>query len=74
MRDRAMRRYQAWLKKARTQRLRLPLRDLPPTPFWIGFHSRTPTNCSCWMCGNPRKYFRERTRQELLADEPADQD
>jgi hypothetical protein len=74
MRDRALRRHQCRVKKARTQRLLLPLRDLPPTPFWIGFYSRTPTNCSCWMCGNPRKYFRERTRQELLADEPADQD
>ncbi|REF02454.1 hypothetical protein C7418_1263 [Cupriavidus plantarum] len=20
--------------------------------------------CSCWMCGNPRRYFRERTIQE----------
>jgi hypothetical protein len=20
--------------------------------------------CSCWMCGNPRKYFKERTLQE----------
>jgi hypothetical protein len=25
----------------------------------------TPTPCSCWMCGNPRKYFRELSRQEL---------
>jgi hypothetical protein len=21
-------------------------------------------NCSCWMCGNPRKYLGERTIQE----------
>lgn len=21
-------------------------------------------NCSCWMCGNPRKYFKEETLQE----------
>lgn len=27
----------------------------------------TPTPCSCWMCGNPRRYFGERTRQELCA-------
>ena len=74
MRDRAIRRCQSRLIKARTRRLLLPLRDLPPTPSWIGFHSRTSTPCSCWMCGNPRKYLGERTRQELLADNAIDQD
>ncbi len=29
----------------------------------------TPTPCSCWMCGNPRKYFGEKTLQELRHDE-----
>lgn len=24
----------------------------------------TPTPCSCWMCGNPRRYSGERTIQE----------
>ncbi|MFA5208236.1 MAG: hypothetical protein WC428_06365 [Candidatus Paceibacterota bacterium] len=24
----------------------------------------TPTPCSCWMCGNPRKYFYKITIQE----------
>jgi hypothetical protein len=27
----------------------------------------TPTPCSCWMCGNPRKYFGERTIGERRA-------
>lgn len=27
----------------------------------------TATVCSCWMCGNPRKYFGEITHQETLA-------
>lgn len=27
----------------------------------------TATVCSCWMCGNPRTYFGELTRQETLA-------
>jgi hypothetical protein len=27
----------------------------------------TPTPCSCWMCGNPRKYLGERTVQERRA-------
>ena len=25
---------------------------------------RTPTPCSCWMCGNPRKWFGDATVQE----------
>jgi hypothetical protein len=25
---------------------------------------RTPTPCSCWMCGNPRKWFGLKTIQE----------
>lgn len=25
---------------------------------------RTPTPCSCWMCGNPRKWFGDVTVQE----------
>jgi len=24
--------------------------------------------CSCWMCGNPRKWLNEKTRQEKLAE------
>jgi hypothetical protein len=27
--------------------------------------------CSCWMCGNPRRYLRERTLQERRADAAA---
>ena len=23
--------------------------------------------CSCYACGNPRKYFKQRTRQEIIA-------
>ena len=26
--------------------------------------SDTPKLCSCWMCGNPRKWFNEKTIQE----------
>jgi hypothetical protein len=25
----------------------------------------TPTPCSCWMCGNERRYFKKLTMQEL---------
>jgi hypothetical protein len=34
-----------------------------------GHLGKTNTVCSCWMCGNPRKYFGLLTRQEFLADE-----
>jgi len=26
--------------------------------------AETPKSCSCYMCGNPRKWFQERTIQE----------
>lgn len=26
----------------------------------------TPCSCSCWMCGNPRRYFKQLTKQEEL--------
>lgn len=26
---------------------------------------RTPAICSCWMCGNPRKWWKQRTIKEL---------
>ena len=32
----------------------------------IMIDTRTP--CSCYMCGNPRKHFNKKTRQEILAD------
>ena len=32
---------------------------------WLGISINTPTPCSCWMCGNPRKYFKLKTRQEI---------
>lgn len=35
-------------------------------------NTRTP--CSCWMCGNPRKYSGEKTIQELRAAQDVDQE
>jgi len=39
------------------------------SPHRLGMVVTTPTLCSCWMCGNPRKYFGQRTRQEIIAGE-----
>jgi hypothetical protein len=33
----------------------------------VGMLAATRAACSCWMCGNPRKYFGERTVQERRA-------
>jgi len=30
----------------------------------LGMVVETPTPCSCFMCGNPRKYFKQKTNQE----------
>jgi hypothetical protein len=35
----------------------------------LGRHVNTPAKCSCWMCGNPRRYFDEKSRQERIRDE-----
>ncbi len=34
----------------------------------LGKHVNSPASCSCWMCGNPRKHFDEKTRQEKIWD------
>ena len=34
----------------------------------IGVRAHSPKLCSCWMCGNPRKYFNEMTIQEKRND------
>ena len=35
-------------------------------PVALGKLIDTPTPCSCAMCGNPRKFFNEKTKQERL--------
>lgn len=39
-------------------------RDLAHENRASGIVVDTPTPCSCYMCGNPRKYFKEKTIQE----------
>jgi hypothetical protein len=34
-----------------------------------GHLARNNTVCSCWMCGNPRKYFEELTVQERKSNQ-----
>jgi len=35
----------------------------------LGMVVDTPTPCSCHMCGNPRKYWKEKTLQEKKAEQ-----
>jgi len=62
-------------RRAQEQRLKKSRRsywgrDGKLTERQIGMALHTPAICSCWMCGNPRRYFGERTVQEqrLLQD------
>lgn len=41
-------------------------RDIRHDAKSIGKAIDTPCPCSCWMCGNPRRYFKERTLQEQV--------
>ena len=35
----------------------------------VGKHVNTPTACSCWMCGNPRRYYGHQTLQERRSND-----
>ena len=59
---RALRRHHiARLKRARRFYFWL---DWTENPVALGRLVHTATPCSCYMCGNPRKYFLELTVQE----------
>jgi hypothetical protein len=53
-------------------------KEFYPSPEWIDKDLRkfrkTKRPCSCWMCGNPRKYFGEPTVQERRAWDIGDYD
>ena len=35
----------------------------------VGIRAHSPKKCSCYMCGNPRKYWKDKTMQEKRAPE-----
>lgn len=68
MRSRAWRRAQESIKRLKARdvvKSRFLDENREPTPEEIGkaasVHCR---DCSCWMCGNPRKHFKQKTLQE----------
>lgn len=72
--SRAWRRHhRARLKKGRASYWSLTNRAFPPEANaharMLGMLVHTPASCSCWMCGNPRRFQGEPTRQELLASQ-----
>ncbi len=50
--------------RARHQLVVGGLEQTKPSERIVGIHAHTAAPCSCWMCGNPRKFFNERTLQE----------
>lgn len=64
---RSKRRFQKVLQKKKAVKI-LKSWGCKCTPSEIGKIARTKTPCSCPMCGNPRKYFKDRTIQELKKD------
>lgn len=46
-------------------------RDLINDPKRLAKTVNTPCSCSCHMCGNPRKWWNEKTMQELKFEETA---
>jgi len=64
MSKRAQRRFRLHAMKAKAERVYYYY-NVPGAARKLANHL---ASCSCRMCGNPRKYFHEKTRQELKAD------
>jgi hypothetical protein len=67
MRGKAFRRFQELKKKQWVVRVLSPWRPLDESS--IGQLAHTPHNCSCYMCGNPRKHWNDKTMQEKRMDD-----
>ncbi len=65
MRNRAWRRKQESKKKKKVEYTYLKWWEGDWSSRMIGKKSHSPALCSCWMCGNPRKYFNAKTLQEI---------
>jgi hypothetical protein len=62
VKDRAIRR--AEVERLKRKRSKYWGRDGKLSQRQLGMALHTPAICSCWMCGNDRKYLGERTIQE----------
>lgn len=68
MRGIAYRRHQLSKKKSKAKMIACEW-NVKPTGKRIGMLASTPTPCSCDMCGNPRRHWKQKTIQEMKADE-----
>jgi hypothetical protein len=76
MRSRAWRRAQESIKRLKARdvvKSRFLDENREPTPADIGkaasVHCR---DCSCWMCGNPRKFFKQKSLNEKALESIGD--
>lgn len=71
MKSRSLRRHHAERIKQRIRKQRIHcyswLSNLDD-PRQVGRLAHTRKPCSCWMCGNPRRYFNEPTWREKRFD------
>lgn len=67
--DRSERRHHTRRIKAKFYRLRSWYEWWSPNEAEAGRFANHGKGCSCWMCGNPRKYFGELTLQEKRANQ-----
>ena len=63
MRNKAWRRKQEFKKKRKVEKNHYNW-WWGDSPRMIGKKAHAPKFCSCWMYGNPRKYFNDKTIQE----------
>lgn len=68
MRSRAFRRHTEKKKKNWARKAWKEWHSTDPSGKQIGHLAHSPAMCSCHMCGNPRKYFNEKTMQERRQD------
>ena len=64
MRDKEYRIHQSNKHKARAKQIICDSWKIEPTEKNVGMTAKTPHRCSAWCCGNPRKWFKEKTIQE----------
>lgn len=67
--DRSERRHRTWRIKAKYYRRLRRDEWWQPTEKEAGRFANHGKACSCWMCGNPRKYLGEPTLQERRAND-----
>ena len=68
MRNRAFRFHEVKKSKTKARKIVCESWGQTPTDRKIGLVAQTPHPCSCYSCGNPRKWFKEKTMQEKKLD------